>query len=177
MGFCAKCGATLTEGSGYCGSCGSQVAPGIQGEASGPQIVTTSPLVSSTGLTSNIAGALAYVLGPITGIVFLVLEPYTRDRFVRFQPMQSVLFCVAAFVFSIAWGIVVNHDQHQRMDCGSPDPDRSGDFVTFFLILAFPDVSGVQPARVSHSVHRRDCSQAGGGLANHHNRSMQLWNN
>jgi len=107
MGFCAKCGATLTEGSGYCGSCGSPVAPGIQGEASGPQVVTTSPSVSSTGLTSNIAGALAYVLGPITGIVFLVLEPYKRDRFVRFQPMQSVLFCMAAFVFSIAWGIVV----------------------------------------------------------------------
>ena len=107
MGFCAKCGATLTEGSGYCGSCGSPVAPGIQGEASGPQVVTTSPSVSSTGLTSNIAGALAYVLGPITGIVFLVLEPYKRDRFLRFQPMQSVLFCMAAFVFSIAWGIVV----------------------------------------------------------------------
>ena len=43
----------------------------------------------------------------ITGIVFLVLEPYKRDRFVRFHAMQSVLFCVAAFVFSIAWGIVV----------------------------------------------------------------------
>ena len=106
MGFCAKCGATLTEGSGYCGSCGSPVAPGIQGEASGPQVVTTSPSVSSTGLTSNIASALAYVLGPITGIVFLVLEPYERDRFVRFHPMQSVLFYVEAFVFSIAWGIV-----------------------------------------------------------------------
>lgn len=107
MGFCAKCGATLREGSDYCGSCGSQVAPGIQGAASGPQVVTTRPSVSSTGLTSNIAGALAYVLGLITGIVFLVLEPYKRDRFVRFHAMQSVLFCVAAFVFSIAWGIVV----------------------------------------------------------------------
>ena len=107
MGFCAKCGATLTEGSGYCGSCGSQVAPGIQGAASGLQVVTTSPSVSSTGLTSNIAGALACVLGLITGIVFLVLEPYKRDRSVNFHAMQSVLFCVAAFVFSIAWGIVV----------------------------------------------------------------------
>ena len=107
MGFCAKCGATLREGSDYCGSCGSQVALGIQGAAPGPQVVTTSPSVSSTGLTSNIAGALAYVLGLITGIVFLVLEPYKRDRFVRFHAMQSVLFCVAAFVFSIAWGIVV----------------------------------------------------------------------
>jgi uncharacterized membrane protein len=39
--------------------------------------------------------------------VFLVLEPYKRDRFVSFHAMRSVLFCVAAFVFSIAWDIVV----------------------------------------------------------------------
>jgi len=69
--------------------------------------VTTSPSPSSSGLTSNIAGALAYILGLITGIVFLALEPYKRDRFVRFHAMQSILFCAAGLVFSIAWGIVV----------------------------------------------------------------------
>jgi uncharacterized membrane protein len=107
MAFCAKCGAMLTEGSAFCGSCGSQVAAATQAAASGPQVVTTNPLVSSSGLTSNIAGALAYILGLITGIVFLVLEPYRRDQFVRFHAMQSILFCVAAFIFSIAWSIVV----------------------------------------------------------------------
>ena len=132
--------------------------------------------MSSTGLTSNIAGALACVLGLITGIVFLVLEPYKRDRSVNFHAMQSVLFCVAAFVFSIAWGIVVRiMISISGWTAVVLTPIGAGDFVSF-LILAFPDVSGVQPARVSHSVHRRDCSQAGGGLGNHHNRSMQLWN-
>jgi uncharacterized membrane protein len=63
---------------------------------------------ASSGLTSNIAAALAYVLGLVTGIIFLVLEPYKRDRFVRFHAMQSILFCVAAIAFSIAWSIVVN---------------------------------------------------------------------
>lgn len=106
MAFCAKCGATLTEGSVFCGSCGSQVAAGTQAADSGPHFVTTSPSVSSSGLTSNIAGALAYVLGLITGIAFLVLEPYRRDHFVRFHAMQSILYCVAAFVFSVAWGIL-----------------------------------------------------------------------
>jgi len=61
---------------------------------------------ASSGLASNSAAALAYVLGLITGIVFLVLEPYKRDRFVRFHAMQSILFCGAAIVFSIAWSIV-----------------------------------------------------------------------
>lgn len=52
---------------------------------------------TSTGLSQNLAGALAYLLGPITGILFLVVEK--ENRFVRFHAMQST-------VLSIAWIIV-----------------------------------------------------------------------
>lgn len=62
---------------------------------------------AGTGLTPNIAGALAYSLGIITGILFLVLEPYRRDRFVRFHAMQSILYFVAAVAFNILWTIMV----------------------------------------------------------------------
>lgn len=62
---------------------------------------------TGTGLTRNIAGALAYSLGIITGILFMVLEPYRRDRFVRFHAMQSILYFVFAVAFSIAWSILV----------------------------------------------------------------------
>ena len=110
MAFCANCGAALTQGSGFCASCGKPVVQGtlvaVPATAAG---ATAAPEVAATsGLTSNLAAALAYVLGLITGIVFLVLEPYKRDRFVRFHAMQSILFCVAAIVFSIAWSIVVD---------------------------------------------------------------------
>jgi uncharacterized membrane protein len=63
--------------------------------------------VPGTALTPNIAGALAYSLGIITGILFLVLEPYRRDRFVRFHAMQSILYFVAAVAFNILWSIMV----------------------------------------------------------------------
>jgi uncharacterized membrane protein len=63
---------------------------------------------SGTGLTRNIAGALAYSLGIITGILFLVLEPYRRDRFVRFHAFQSIFYFVFAVTFSIAWSIVIS---------------------------------------------------------------------
>jgi len=63
--------------------------------------------VAGTGLTPNIAGALAYSLGIITGILFLVLEPYRRDRFVRFHAMQSILYFVAAVAFNILWSIMI----------------------------------------------------------------------
>ena len=112
MAFCANCGAAVTEGAGFCAACGrptsaaQPIAVATSGAAAQPAIVPAQ--AGASGLTSNVAAALSYVLGLITGIVFLVLEPYKHDRFVRFHAMQSVLFCVAAIVFSIAWTIVVN---------------------------------------------------------------------
>lgn len=44
---------------------------------------------SSTGLDENIAGALAYVLGFVTGIFFLVVEK--NSKFVKFHALQSTI--------------------------------------------------------------------------------------
>ena len=43
---------------------------------------------TATGLPRNTAAALSYVLGPITGVVFLLLE---KDAFVRFHAAQSIV--------------------------------------------------------------------------------------
>ena len=40
-------------------------------------------------LDPKLAGALAYVLGPVSGVIFLVVEK--EDSFVRFHAMQSVV--------------------------------------------------------------------------------------
>lgn len=63
----------------------------------------SSAVKSSTGLASNIGGLLTYILGPITGVLFLVLEK--EDRFVRFHAMQSVVVGVALIAVSIAFSI------------------------------------------------------------------------
>ncbi len=44
---------------------------------------------TSTGLQQNVAGLLCYVLGWVTGIVFLLLEK--DNRFVRFHAVQSIV--------------------------------------------------------------------------------------
>jgi len=44
---------------------------------------------TASGLDENVAAALAYSLGWITGIVFLMKEP--TNRFVRFHAMQSTI--------------------------------------------------------------------------------------
>lgn len=50
----------------------------------------------TTGLESNVAATLAYSLGLVSGILFLVVE--TEDKFVRFHAMQSVLANIAVIV-------------------------------------------------------------------------------
>ena len=51
-----------------------------------------------TGLPRNTAAALSYVLGWLTGIVFLLIE---KDSFVRFHAMQSVITFGALTVIAI----------------------------------------------------------------------------
>lgn len=61
-------------------------------------------------LAPNIAGLLCYPLSIFTGILFLSLSAYNRDRFVRFHAYQSIFFFVALMVFNLAlniFGIIV----------------------------------------------------------------------
>jgi uncharacterized membrane protein len=66
------------------------------------------PAGAGTAMSSNVAGLLCYILGFITGIIFLVIEPYKNDRFVRFHAFQSIFFNVAVIVFWIAYMIVAS---------------------------------------------------------------------
>jgi len=59
---------------------------------------------SGTGLTPNVAGALSYFLGPITGVIFVLLDK--NDRFVRFHAFQSILLSGAWIAFWVAFDIV-----------------------------------------------------------------------
>ena len=57
-----------------------------------------------TGLSKNNAGALSYVLGPVTGVLFLVLE---KDAYVRFHAMQSIVTFGILFVLQWVLGITL----------------------------------------------------------------------
>jgi uncharacterized membrane protein len=98
MAYCSNCGAQM-EGR-FCPNCGvSAPAPDLTQPASG---ASTQP-----GLSTNGASALCYLFGFITGIVFLLLAPYSQDRRVRFHAFQSIFLNVAAIVIQIGVSIVV----------------------------------------------------------------------
>lgn len=95
MGFCQNCGRILAENSSACPICAT----------AGPAAAVAAPAPAASGLQPNIAAALAYLAGFITGIIFLLVDPFKTDRFVRFHAFQSIFFNVAWIGFWIVWMI------------------------------------------------------------------------
>jgi len=60
---------------------------------------TTGSRKTSMGLDENVAGALCYILGFISGIVFLLMEK--DSRFVKFHAVQSIGISLALVIFNI----------------------------------------------------------------------------
>jgi len=86
MAFCGTCGAQIPDGTTTCATCAGRAA---------------SAPASAAGMTDNMAGTLAYVTF-IPAIIFLVLEPYNKSRFVRFHSFQCLFLCAASFLAHIA---------------------------------------------------------------------------
>jgi len=57
-------------------------------------------------MSNNMVGALCYLAGWITGVIFLVIEPYKNDKFVRFHAFQSIFFNVAMIPVYIVFMIL-----------------------------------------------------------------------
>jgi uncharacterized membrane protein len=106
MPFCASCGSPV-DGS-FCVKCGSRVGAAMP--ASGPRAQQASVLAD------NVASALCYVLGLITGIVFLVFPPYSRNPAIRFHAFQSIFANVACLVLSMGLSIVFDALHIWRLD-------------------------------------------------------------
>ena len=54
---------------------------------------------TSTGLPENVAGLLCYVLGWISGLVFILLEQ--ENKFIRFHAIQSIYVFVILTIANI----------------------------------------------------------------------------
>ncbi len=94
MAFCNMCGAQVADGTTTCSVCAGRVAT-----------VPASTTATVGGMTDNAAGMLAYIT-IIPAIIFLVVEPYNKSRFIRFHAWQCVFFNVAWVALWIALRIV-----------------------------------------------------------------------
>ena len=92
MAFCAKCGSSVADGVDFCPKCGASVAgtvPVAGGSGAAP---------AASGLSENVAAMLSYVLGWLTGIIFLVID---KRPFVRFHAAQSIVVFGALTILRI----------------------------------------------------------------------------
>ena len=91
MPFCPACGASVNGQ--FCPKCGSAatVPAGVA--------IAAAP-AANAGLTENAVGALCYLGGVVTGIIFLVIAPYNQNPRIKFHAFQSILF---SLVWTLAW--------------------------------------------------------------------------
>ena len=68
----------------------------------GASASSSSSVASAAGLDENVASALCYLVGVLTGILFLVIEPYSRNRTIRFHAFQSIFAWLASVVIGMA---------------------------------------------------------------------------
>ena len=114
MPFCSQCGADIT-GVSFCSKCGAAVAAadagaaestpagplGDSGAAAAAQPAAQPSSQGEAASSDNLMGALAYVT-VIPAIIFLIIDPYKNNPFIRFHSFQSIFFCVAWIAIWIA---------------------------------------------------------------------------
>ncbi len=107
MPFCNSCGSHVDDGVKFCPGCGQAMAAATAGGGSAPSGSGGSIGGGSSAVASeneNVMGALAYLLIP--AIIFLVVEPYSKNRFIRFHSFQSLFYCLASVAIQITLGIL-----------------------------------------------------------------------
>ena len=111
MAYCLKCGAQIADGAAFCGSCGAPAGASSQASLAGapasyaavPAGATAQATSGAPAMSPNVAGLVAYLLGPLTGIFLLVVEPYKGNKFVRFHAFQSIFVSAVYLVIMFLW--------------------------------------------------------------------------
>lgn len=107
MAFCSACGTQMADNAAFCPKCGKAV--GQFGSPGTPVLATPAPASSggasdSLPISENVAGMLAYFT-IIPAILFLLVAPYNRNRFVRFHSFQCLFTCGALIALQIVLSI------------------------------------------------------------------------
>jgi uncharacterized membrane protein len=95
MAFCKACGQEIGTAT-FCPKCGAS-----QGAMVAP---ASTPGASPTeGIQENVAGLLCYVLGWVTGIIFLLID---KRPWVKFHAAQSIVVFGGLMIIRIGWSFL-----------------------------------------------------------------------
>jgi len=100
MAFCASCGTQMADNAAFCPNCGKAAGQAASAGTSAAPAPAGAPATAAMPMEENIAGMLAYFT-IIPAIIFLIIEPFNRNRFVRFHSFQCLFTCAALIVLHI----------------------------------------------------------------------------
>jgi uncharacterized membrane protein len=95
MAFCKACGQDIGTAN-FCPKCGANQSAPVAPSA-------VPPAYPTAGLQENVAGLLCYLVGWITGIIFLLID---KRPWVRFQAAQSIVVFGGLTVIRIGLGLM-----------------------------------------------------------------------
>jgi uncharacterized membrane protein len=96
MAFCSGCGAQMADGATICAACGKGQSVG-GGAAAAPAATA-----QGSTMNDNVASAISYFA--IIALVFLLIEPFNKNKAVRFHAFQSLILWAACIVIEIVLG-------------------------------------------------------------------------
>jgi uncharacterized membrane protein len=104
--YCSHCG---TELSGrFCGKCGAPApdAPTPEPSFSAPSPSGAGPAGARVAIEENLAAALCYLIPVVTGVLFLFVDPYSRNKTVRFHAFQAIFFWAGVLLGDVVIDLV-----------------------------------------------------------------------
>lgn len=109
MPFCTKCGASVGHDDRFCPNCGMPQHATPVAESSAvppppPPPPATPPTANAT-IRPNVAAMLCYIpgIGWIAALIFLTLDPYRLNQYVRFHAFQGLYLAVIALLTHVFW--------------------------------------------------------------------------
>jgi uncharacterized membrane protein len=101
MAFCKACGQDAGDAS-FCPKCGAPQGAS-QGVAQSAAVAPPSADSATASIDENVAGLLSYLVGWITGLIFLLID---KRPFVKFHAAQSIAVNICIFPCWIALWII-----------------------------------------------------------------------
>lgn len=93
MPYCPECGEEVQKEPKFCPECGARISK-----------VGKNKKKTELGLEENIEGALAYLLGFVSGIILYFIEE--KNDFIRFHAFQSTVMFLGLFIISVILGFI-----------------------------------------------------------------------
>src|ERR1041384_6724356 len=94
--FCSNCGTQNADNATFCTNCGKAISQPVMAATpagTGP-VIATSAAPAGVLPNENVMGGIAY-LTFIPAVILLLIEPYNRNKFVRFHAWQEIWLSVA----------------------------------------------------------------------------------